>query len=370
MLLLGQETLMKSIRCAQRSYQAALILSVAACSSSSGIKPQSLPFVANDQIVFGEGDEYEIKILNYSGACSIEQADDSHVSGSEYIELDFSEPIAVGTYSVGGDLLIELHQRNGTCDLATDASATAGTVTITSVSSVGVQGNFSADIPGYGTVASTISASFCDVSTTSGPTQCLAPGEPPSGYSGTGDGGSIYDASGGSDDASSDDADTLDANDGGEDSGESQECDDPEYPVLCPGVGGAPAACYTPGIVCSTVTTCNGVSYGCTSTKLAFDCAVMMCASATSCIAPNLATSTNPFTAGVYDIVDYNIAFECSNSGDCCTGGVCVYDIEPAPTPGDGFCYAECAAGADCTTGCCGSAGYCIPADDPGECVP
>jgi hypothetical protein len=146
------------------------------CSKSSADEG-TIPFTVQDQIFYGGSGFYELKILDYSGACALEQASDSHVAGSEYIEIDYNhaDPPGVGTYSVPGEMVIELHQRDSSCNKVVDVAATSGTVTITSETASLLEGSFTANLPGYGTVAGTLSAAFCDTTTSTGPSTCVQP---------------------------------------------------------------------------------------------------------------------------------------------------------------------------------------------------
>ena len=141
------------------------------CSSSSS---GGVPFSVQDQIFFGASGDYELKMLDYSGACALQQASDTHKQNTQYIELHYygSNIPGPGTYGVGATVKIALHKRDGACNL-TESVATSGSVTITNVTSSTLTGSFTANLPGYGTVSGNLDASFCDTSSSTGPQQCV-----------------------------------------------------------------------------------------------------------------------------------------------------------------------------------------------------
>jgi hypothetical protein len=54
-------------------------------------------------------------------------------------------------------------------------------------------------------------------------------------------------------------------------------CVDPSYPVSCPALGTVPAACWSPGSICSTVTNCSGIYHSCVTATYHYDCASAQC---------------------------------------------------------------------------------------------
>lgn len=125
---------------------------VAACSSTrsngvatiSGTLHGAQP-VARDAIAFNKNGNLVMKLTDYTGACALEEMNNTHKQDSHYLELYLGPyPGHVGVYDVGSGsdaAGAEYFTRDATCSGSSDA-ATVGSISIDDITADHVRGSF------------------------------------------------------------------------------------------------------------------------------------------------------------------------------------------------------------------------------------
>jgi hypothetical protein len=124
--------------------------------------------------------ERSIKLENFSGACALQQMNDSHKANSLYLKLMFGNdqgmPIATGPYPVvpvsslpsmfaGASAVGAAYVKtNGPTCLPIETDAMSGTITVASVSAAGISGSVTLSFPNGDMLTGTFDAPACDVS--------------------------------------------------------------------------------------------------------------------------------------------------------------------------------------------------------------
>jgi hypothetical protein len=136
---------------------------------------------------------------------------------------------------------------------------------------------------------------------------------------------------------------------GGGAGGTPSPCQDPMFPVSCPGLNEVPALCWSAGTDCSTLTKCGNDFKSCTSPGAHFDCTQMTCVgpAGMECGQPEFPVSC----PGLDDVPKL-----CWSAGTVCsTISRCGNDFKSCVSPGYRF---------DCTQQ------RCVPAPDGGVAQP
>jgi hypothetical protein len=179
---------------------AVLALVVGACSSSSssgggggsGSTQFSGPisgqtFNVADSIAFDDSSssraELELKITDYAGACSTLMNNDSHKGNGNEIKVELrsiGSPVAVGDFTfvspapTSGTWLnvFELRHYDGTCNETTVAMATAGTISLKTLTATQATGTFNVTIGGS-QITGSFTTSMCTKPVDAGASSCL-----------------------------------------------------------------------------------------------------------------------------------------------------------------------------------------------------
>jgi hypothetical protein len=121
--------------------------------------------------------ERSVKLENFTGACMLQQMNDTHKASSVYLKLMFGNaqkmPIAPGDFPVvsissafqpgmGATGAAYVKANNNVC-LPHETDATGGTITVANVSAAGISGSFTLTFPNSEMLTGTFNAASCDV---------------------------------------------------------------------------------------------------------------------------------------------------------------------------------------------------------------